>query len=586
MMKKGFLSKSSVHILLLVAVTLFSYSNTLRSPFIFDDIAVIVENPIIKDLRFYIEPSRAEQLKGTFQYQSFKNRYVGSLTFAVNYRLNGLDVTGYHVVNIFIHIINVLLLYLLVVLSFRTPYLYKCSIRKYSGEIAVFTAFLFACHPVQTEAVTYIWQRVTSLATLFYLFSLVMYVKSGLARTGDKRGFFSSAGLLYYTASLVSAVLAMKTKQISFTLPLMALLYESMFFEGKIRRKILYLLPLLLTMLIIPLSMMEFDKPAGELFGQISEVTRDRTDMSRLDYLFTQFRVVITYIRLLFLPINQNLAYDYPIYRSLFDLPVFLSSVVLLLLLALAIYIKNRAGLRFAGFGIFWFFIALSVESSVIPILGVIYEHRVYLPSIGVFMAATVLFFTAAEKFEDSGKGFHRTAVAVLSLIVVVLCLATYSRNNVWKSRTGVWQDVAAKSPDKAEAHYNLGLSYQSQGFIEKSIDSYRTAIHLKRDYTEAYINLGVAYKTKGLIEKAIEQYLLAIQLNPDIPEVHNNLGSAYMSQGSFEKAVEQYRIAIRLKPDYSKAYYNLGNAYNALGLSDKARRQYRLASEIKSYKK
>jgi tetratricopeptide (TPR) repeat protein len=587
------LYKPFVHILLIAAIGLIAYSNTFHSPFIFDDNVVIKENPIIRDLRFYLEPSRAELFKGTFQYQSFKNRYIGSLTFALNYKLHGLDVFGYHIVNLAVHLLNALLLYLLIVFSFKTPYLRESQMSNYSKQAAFFISLFFACHPIQTEAVTYIWQRVTSLATMFYLFSFLLYIKARFVQTNavdmKKRvKAFPATGLICYIVSLLSAVLAMKTKQISFTLPIMMVLYEFMFFQGNRKKRILFLMPFLLTMLIIPLSLMDFDKPLGEFIGALGEIARDRTEISRLDYLFTQFRVIITYMRLIFIPLNQNIAYDYPVYNSLFDVPVILSFAALLLLFGLAVYLYSRsrrvAGLRMVSLGIFWFFLALSIESSIIPILGVIYEHRLYLPSIGVFIAAITSLFIMVEKLRHRWKGIDRVVMVVLFLMVIVLSGATYARNAVWKSRISIWEDAVKKSPERAETHYNLGLAYQSQGFIDKAINQYQIATELKKDYTEAYVNLGVAYKSEGLTEKAIEQYRIAVRLNPGIPEIHNNLGAAYMSQGLIEKAIEQYQTAIKIKPSYAKAHYNLGNAYKAQGDLVKASEHYQIAIKL-SYK-
>ena len=138
------------------------YSNTLEAPFVFDDKLVIVENPIVRDLGYMVNPSEAKVHKGHFEYESFRHRYIGYLTFAINYWFHKLDVTGYHLVNIAIHIINGLIVYWLVILTFRTPFLYSSILKERSTEIAFFASLLFTCHPLQTQAVTYIWQRVTS----------------------------------------------------------------------------------------------------------------------------------------------------------------------------------------------------------------------------------------------------------------------------------------------------------------------------------------------------------------------------------------------------------------------------------------
>jgi hypothetical protein len=185
-MKLAAPNRPSLHILLIILLSLIAYSNTFNSSFHFDDASVIVENPIIKDLRYFAQPSSARDFRDTFEYHTFKQRYIGYLTFALNYRLHGLNVTGYHFVNIFIHICASLLLYFFIMLTFKTPALHNSAIRNYAGHIALFTALLFACHPLQTQAVTYIWQRVTSLSTMLYLLSLVAYIKWRLLSQSEK----------------------------------------------------------------------------------------------------------------------------------------------------------------------------------------------------------------------------------------------------------------------------------------------------------------------------------------------------------------------------------------------------------------
>ncbi len=155
-MHNNILNKRILHILLIVIISLIAYSNTFDSSFHFDDEPFIVENPIIKDLRNFIQPSSGDL---NFPYMNtIKSRYIGFLTFALNYKLHGLNVAGYHFVNLSVHICTALLLYYFIMLTFKTPSLGNSAIKDYAGHIALFTALLFACHPLQTQAVTYIWQ--------------------------------------------------------------------------------------------------------------------------------------------------------------------------------------------------------------------------------------------------------------------------------------------------------------------------------------------------------------------------------------------------------------------------------------------
>jgi hypothetical protein len=183
---------------LIAAVALLAYSNTFNASFHFDDNINIVETPIIKDAGYFFAPSKAA---GFSKYAAFIRRYVGYLTFALNYNLHGLDVTGYHVTNLAIHIVNAFLVYLIVLLTFRTPRMKDSRAAAGAGYIALLSALLFVSHPVQTQAVTYIIQRFASLAACFYLASLTCYITARLSAKSTPR-------LSFYVLSFLFAVLA------------------------------------------------------------------------------------------------------------------------------------------------------------------------------------------------------------------------------------------------------------------------------------------------------------------------------------------------------------------------------------------
>ena len=178
--------------LLLLLVALAAYANTFQVPFQFDDDANIAKNVLVQNPDFLIHPSRycsqvhRKTTEGILCHY-FGMRYVGYLTFGLNYAVHGLEVTGYHIVNLLIHLLNAGLLYGIVLITFRTPFLRKTSGEDGQGRwIALFAASLFAVHPVQTQAVTYIVQRFTSLATLFTLLSLFLYIRWRTAQPGNE----------------------------------------------------------------------------------------------------------------------------------------------------------------------------------------------------------------------------------------------------------------------------------------------------------------------------------------------------------------------------------------------------------------
>jgi len=591
-----------IGIILLGAVL---YSNILNAPFVFDDYSSINENDSIRSI--------AE----SFQKIS-SNRYLTSLSFAVNYAAGGLKPFGYHLVNNILHVINALLVYYLVTLTFKTPYFSSqqsaisanppSSPLNLRGDregllpshfIAFFVAFIFIAHPIQTQAVTYIAQRAASMAAMFYLLSLVMYIKFRLQVSDigcqvlgntEPNKTLNLKPKTWYLCSVISAILAMKTKEIAFTLPVVIALYEFSFFsitqDSKLKtqnwKRFLYLLPILLTLLIIPLSMVNFKAPVEAITQDINIQSRETVNITRTDYLLTQFRVIVTYLRLLVLPINQNFDYTFPVYHSFFDLHVFLSFLFLLSIFGIAVYLfyasrynppsppfskGGRGGfLRLISFGIFWFFITLSVESSFIPIRDVIVEHRLYLPSMGFFIAVVL----SVEYFFSN----MRLKIALMLVIVSVLSISAYNRNTIWKDPQALWEDVIAKAPNNARAYNNIGVELKSKGEYDKAIEQLEKSLKADKNYTSVYFNLGDVQYRLGNYEDAVV-YLkkaLTLKLNQQLHlDVLNKLGRTYSAMGQNENAIDAFKEAIKVYPTAVEPYNNLGVQYIKTGRFDLA---------------
>ena len=489
--------------LVIIAAILAVYFQTLHYPFVFDDYYYIVDEARVKTLSGF--------------WPSSGTRYFGFLTFALNYHFGGLDAFGYHIVNTAIHAANSLLVFGLVLLIFRTPFMEAQSDTKVRGlgfAVALSSALLFAVHPVNTQAVTYITQRFASLATLFYLLSITAYIRARLVDWGWR-------SCLFLAISVLAAACAMKTKEISFTLPFMIALVEFAFFTGPLRERLIWIGSIALTLLIIPLSKIDATPPPA-----IAEEAS-----TRAEYLFTEFRVIVTYLRLLVFPVDQALDYDYRSYTSFLGAPVIASFLFLASIFSAGVYLITRKSLlRLCGFGILWFFLAISIESSVIPLLrDFIFEHRVYLPGVGAFVAFSTLVFFGISK---SRLPFAITAVAAIAIFSAPLAAAAYQRNLVWKTAIGVWEDSVAKHPEKARSRYNLGSLYAEEGRMADA----------KREF-----------------EKALE-------IRPSFSRPHNNLGNIYYSEGRFEEAAEEYRLAAEFDQENVEALYNLGNVYMVLG--------------------
>ena len=558
----SYTNKSALYPLAIVILTFFAYSNVFHGPFVFDDIPNIAENHVIKNLNFFKDPSQAKNLE---YYSMLRIRYIGYLTFALNNKIHELDPAGYHLANVIIHALNGLLIYLFVVLIFRASKLKNGFLKKHSREIALFGALLFVSHPVQTQAVTYIVQRFTSLASFFFFSALVAYSKFRLALNNREK-------ILFYALTLFSAILAMNTKEIAVTLPVMIIILEFIFFDAPMKKRLVYLIPILLTLFIIPINtFFALDRPIGEIISNIGDFARVQTDMSRMDYLFTELRVTITYLRLFLFPVNQNLDYDYPLFYTFVDPQVFVSFFILATMLVAAVYLLSRSRrtdfeLRLISFGLFFFFITMIPESYLIPVVDVIFEHRLYLPSFGLIISLCVLVFYIAEKTKMRVLYVY----ILLSLLVLSLSAATFKRNLIWADDVNLWQDTAMKSAKKARPFNSLGVAYKNKKQLNEAIRAFQTAIENDPLNADAYTNLGVVYWELGRKEEAISEMLRALTIKPSA-EIYLNIGIAYMKMHKPAEAIPYLRSSIISNSGFSDAYKALGQTYLALKRTDEA---------------
>lgn len=345
--------------LLIIIAAGVAYSNTYTVPFHFDDHPSIEENPRIRHLENI--PSFFWKNEGPVG-----TRPLLLVTLTINYAIGGLNPITYHIFNNTLHAINGIIFYFFILTTLNLPLLRE----KYSAiakEIALFASLLFVVHPIQTQAVTYIISRSMPMVTFFYLLGILLYVKG--VQSGKKS---------YFIILIFISFLGMASREDYFTFPFMLFLYDVMFLspiKDIKKRWWVYGLILLTAAYRVWLSVTYKDSPESAGFGVKL--------LSPYQYLCTEFNVIWTYVRLLFLPINQNLDYDYPVSQGIFEFPTILSFIGHLLVIAFAIWVYKRN--RLVTFLLLWWYITLSPSSSFIPIIDVIFEHRVYLPSIGFF---------------------------------------------------------------------------------------------------------------------------------------------------------------------------------------------------------
>lgn len=583
----GLWSEPFIHILLILAAGFATYFNSISSPFIFDDYPNLITNPAIKN--FDIFPDTAKVFQTTIHNEIKDNiflRPVTYFTFALNYAIHGLNHFGYHITNLLLHIGNAMMVYLLFTRIQTTPTM--ASEPEHSTRhqwfLPLFAALLFVCHPLQTQSIVYIVQRFVPLATFFYLGALLLYDTS---RSAPSQIIKNSS----YIAALAATVLAMGSKEIAFTLPAVIMLYELMFFSGKLSTRLLKIVPFLLTMAIIPMKLgklAELGKAHNIETMQSAMSLRNIGGATPLEYLFTQFGVITTYLRLLVVPVNQNVDYDYPLQTSFFSLQVILPLFLLLAIAGFGVFCllrsKENKNYNMVAFGIFWFFITISVESSVVPIKDLIFEHRAYLPSVGFFIALLAGGALLFQHYAHREPAESNKLTLALSCIVVIFSIIAINRINVWDSEITLWRDVVKKSPGKARVHNNLGAAYfmsenmsslsvpgttptaEQQKLMDAALQEYRTAIKLDPKLTPANINMAKALMLRKEYAEALKYTAIAQQSSPFDPDVLSVKGAVYEAMGNYGAAEQAFREALHLDPTFARAQLGMVNALIAKG--------------------
>jgi tetratricopeptide (TPR) repeat protein len=579
-------------IAVLACATVVAYANTLRAAFLFDDFNNIVSNKAIHSLSNFTSLGRlldASRTPTNLVYATAV-RPVAYLTFALNWAIGGADQVGFHLLNLAIHLASALLVYALTRALLRTPALGagpgpvdapRSTLEEWAPLLA---ALLFACHPLQTEAVTYITQRFASLAALFYLGAVLCHVRGRLQPGGSAR---------LRAGALALALLAMTTKELSATLPVVLLGVEIVFFGSTLRSAARRVWPFLLVVAVIPLLTFYAGHRVGDASLQ-AVVARGQHVPPALHYLLTQTTVLVMYLRLLFWPAGLNFDYDYPLYTSLGEPRVLASAALLVGLLAASLVVLARARRRrdaataLAAFGVLWFLVTSAVESSVVPLADLVDEYRCYLPSVGVAWAVVLGVLRAVE---GRPAWARRAAVAGLGVAAALLATATYLRNDVYRDGVTLWEDTVAKSPLKPRPRTNLSIAYGKAGREEDSIIQYQAAAYLNPEFRRAHGKLGVRQEEfeqvmRGAAARFVQRHLtsgmaaldrrdlalaetefrLALRLDPADPDVHSNLGLVHGMRREFDDAVREAREAVRLAPQRADLARNLGVALSWSG--------------------
>jgi len=513
--------------LVLVLAAVVVYANSLGAPFVFDDLPAIVRNLTIRQLNW-------EALRPPVDGAGVAGRPLVNLSLALNYAMGGLDVRGYHAVNLALHILTTLALW--GVLRRTLAGLPAWSDR--AGGAAFGAALLWTVHPLLTESVICVVQRNEVMGALFCLLTLHGFIRG---TTGSSR---------WLAVSVLACLAGVASKETVATAPLLVLLYDRTFVAGTFRaaweRRRGYYLALAATWLPLAWLVWSAQQRGGAAgFG---------LGVSPWAYLLTQCRALGLYLQLSFWPHPLVTDYGWPVAKGLRE--VWWQGLAILVLLAATIVaLRRRPAAGFLGAG---FFLLLAPSSSVVPLTTqTIAEHRMYLP-LAFVVTAVVLGLTALG---------GRRALAVVAVVAAILGALTIRRGRDYRSAVVLWTDTIAHASANPRAHGNLGVAYLTLGRWEDALAPCREQMRLDPEQdVDGHVGVGCALMGLGRPAEALPYFVEALRRQPDDFAAHNNHGAALAALNRWPEAVREFESARRVRAEDATLRRNLAEALMKTG--------------------
>ncbi|HHT9107452.1 MAG TPA: tetratricopeptide repeat protein [Candidatus Wunengus sp. YC63] len=571
----------TLKILLIIALPLIAFLNTLDNTFVYDDVFTITDNYFIRDWgnfsAFFTDDYFKYSGEVTF-------RPVVTFSYFIDYSLWHLNPAGFHLTNILLHAVSAVLVYLLV------------SAVSGSSTASFLTSILFALHPVLAETVNGISYREDILATIFFLGSILLFIQSAIRNPQSKIHYY-----FLYILALFSYLLALCSKEMAITLPLIVFLLDWLLGDkSRIKKNTIkyYIGFILVSGFYLFLRFVWFHNPV--------EKQLTYPDNSFLVNLLTMPKIFCSYIKLLFFPISFNAEYIIAHTKTPCAGTFILGMIFLSVIGVITYKFYNHSRRLF--FFMLWFFVTLAPMMNIMPIANIMAERYLYLPSVGFCailayilleiwqqicaftsrkdwkterLGNSNLYFPASQLPNLSKPDSYRLSaifITCLTLLVVIpYSLATIKRNKVWINPFIFWSKTVEDSPNSSRAHNNLGMIYLQKDKTDLAIREFQASIALESD-PEYHHNLGMAYQKKGMKEEALQEYYRVLAVNPNSALTHNNMGNILIDKERFDEGILKFKDAIRLKPSYYDAHYNLGLAYFKKGLLDASIGEFELA--------
>jgi Flp pilus assembly protein TadD len=518
------------------------YGPALYGPWVFDDRTLPFASPAAQDMPLFA------WLRGV--------RPVLMFTYWLNYNASTASTLSYHLVNVFLHVINAALIF--AILRFLLKIMPVAA--GYHNHLAGFGAVLFLVHPLQTESVAYIAGRSEVLCGTFFLAAVALYL------------FWGTAGLSWRQAGCIAVLfgLAVGTKEHAAVLPIALLLADRIVRQRSLRdafrrnRRLFLLFCVICAVAGVAIVMLILTAPS---------VGRG-LDVAPHQYFYTQCRAILTYLRLFVVPFGLNIDHDFPISRTLADYGAAPALWGILVMIGCAIYWRSRFPV--VSFGVLLFFLLIAPTSSVIPIADPLVEHRMYLPSVGLIIGLVGLL---------AMNWTHRKALVYgMSGVLLVGSALSWQRNQVWGDPVKLWTDAVAKSPRKIRPYPHLIYSYVLSNRCAEAVSVLERAGKAVPVSESILVNWAEAYGCAGRYQQALQKLEQALKLNPSA-EINSFMSVVLAQSGRHEEALKHAQAAIDLEPPGTDmSHFYRGQWYAIAQQFDRAEAEYNLALALNPY--
>ena len=554
------MNRSRLHFpTLLLILGALVYSNSLGNGFTFDDIAIVVNNPVVRTLelnKIFTSPWWPDQSDlGLF-------RPVTTLTFALNHSAHGLAPLGYHILNVMLHLLNAAMVFWI-----------SLKILDHHPS-AVVASLLFLLHPVQTEAVNGLVGRAELLSSFWVLFGWILYIAASVSTPKRQK--------ILYWGSLVAGFIACFCKEHGIVLVGVIALYDCLLRlrerkDGVFRifpRQDLYrLIPFVLVVGLFVLLRYEI---VGSVFLPSLPLMVDNplAHVSSLERVMTAVSILGKYATMLLFPLSLSADYSYnqiPVVSTPFNWGLLWGGLVLaIVILVVVLSLKGRFASAW-GFGpAFMALSGLPASNILFPIGTIMGERLLYLPMVGFCFLLGAIYRLASRHVLP---GWVPPLAA--GVILLTLGVRTFLRNTEWSSNHTLFQSAVQVSPNSAKAHFNLGNALRDEGDIPGAMAQYQHALSIHNRYVEVHYNKGILYQERGQLKLATGSYSAALLADSLHAPSWINLGTLMGRNGQYQSAYVAFERAKRLVPENLDARFNFGLASQELGRHEEAVETY-----------